>query len=74
MNLRAMTSMCRLKNNFTLSYGEFLKKSNRHFTYIKRLQNLMTEVSKIINGHSPDYLSDLFITKHTKYDIRDSNI
>lgn len=59
-------------NDHASPYEELLKRGNHKMLYINRLQLIAIEVYKILNGHSPEYLSDLIQMKENVYSMRSS--
>ena len=58
--------------DFTSSYKQLLLKGDHQMLYISRLRTMAVEVYKALNGHSPDYIKEMFITKENHYDMRSS--
>ena len=52
-------------NDYTASYPDLLRKIKRPPLYIQRLQLMVIEVYKCINGTNPDFMGDLF-SRHVK--------
>ena len=59
-------------NDFTTSYKELLIKGDHQILYIGRLRTIALEVYKLLNGHSPEYISDLIKLKNNSYDLCNS--
>ena len=55
----------------TSSYNDLLLKSGFDSFRIYALKSLMIELFKILEGMTPDYLSELFVKADNPYDTRD---
>ncbi len=61
-------------NDNSSSYSDLLIKAKLPTLEVARLQNIAMEVFKAVNNLGPKYLSDLFNTKETPYDLRNKNV
>jgi ribonuclease P/MRP protein subunit RPP40 len=58
-------------NDYTSDYEQLLAKASLPTLELGRLRNICTEMYKAINGHSPNYICNLFQEKTTHYSLRD---
>ena len=60
-------------NSNSFTYDELLKKSNLSTLYNRPLQDISITMFKYRMGLIPTYLSDTFVTKSLKYNLRTEN-
>ena len=60
-------------SDYTSPYSDLLKHGNFLSLFALRIRYLAIEMYKCVHGLNPPYLNALFISKDTRYDLRDSN-
>ena len=59
--------------DYTSPYNDLLKRGNFLSLSALRIRYLAIEMYKCVHGLNPPYLNELFVSKDTRYNLRDSN-
>ena len=60
-------------SDYTSPYNDLLKRGNFLSLSALRIRYLAIEMYKCVHGLKPPYLNELFVSKDTRYNLRDSN-
>ena len=59
-----------IQQNYASHFEAFLENANGKPVHQKRIELLMIEVFKYLNGLSPDIMSDIFEVRENTYNLR----
>ena len=59
-----------VNNDYSSSIGDLLKSTNTQPLHVRRLKQMASEVFKIVNKLSPEYINDLVKIKPSTYNFR----
>ena len=66
-------ALCFVFSGYTSPYSDLLKRGNFLSLSALRIRYLAIKMYKCVHGLKPPYLNELFISKDTRYNFRDSN-
>ena len=66
-------TLCFVFSDYTSPYSDLLKRGNFLSLSALRIRYLAIEMYKCVHGLNPPYLNELFVSKYTHYNLRDSN-
>ena len=58
-----------LRNDYSSSFKELLRKSNECTIHIRNLQKFMIELYKCMNNENPPFMWNMFYEKSVQYDF-----
>ena len=62
-----------INNDFTSSLQDLLSSTSTVPLHVRRMKHMATEVFKIVNDMSPEYIKDLITIQHSSYNFRREN-
>ena len=59
-----------INNDFTSSFQDLLSFTSTVPLHVRRMKQMATEVFKIVNGMSPEYIKDRITIQNSSYNFR----